>query len=161
MFIPKKSFKQCNCLLAFLFLLYITILPTIFKDFEAKIEDFWDFWKIKFSKYGVNNAFYVSDYDQISFCNVVQVQSFPIKCVVTPQIAPNDFYSLKRAEVVIFSWFQGISRILKKIQLQSSKKCFTANVTVWVQVRAKKFWNDFRIQNLLSKTCLGPWESAE
>ena len=63
----------------------------IFKDFQAKIEDFWDFWKIKFAKSGENNAFYASDYDQISFREVVQVQSFPTKCVVWSETAQNDF----------------------------------------------------------------------
>ena len=31
----------------------------------------------------------------------------------------------------------------------------------WTWSARKNFWNDFRIQNLLSKTCLGPWVSAE
>ena len=54
----------------------------ILMDFQAKMEDFRDFWNSSFPKNGENNAFYSSDYHQISFCGVAWVHSFPTKCVV-------------------------------------------------------------------------------
>ena len=46
----------------------------ILKDFQAKMEDFWDFWKLYFWKMCDNNALYASNYDQTSFGKVAQVQ---------------------------------------------------------------------------------------
>ena len=102
---------------------FLNSQKAILEDFQAEFEDFKDFWKIKFPKIGENKSFYASNCDQISFCGVVQVKSFPTKCVVWSETAPIDLKSLKSAEVAIFSFLYLLKAIFNENQAKIEDFC--------------------------------------
>ena len=87
-----------------------------------------------------NFPFYSLYYRQISFRRLVEVLSFPTRCLVCSEITPIMFGDHKRAGVAIFACFRNVLKNCFKNQQKSHiKKSFLTNKTVRLEVREKNF----------------------